>query len=122
MNRALLLSALILLSGACFATEMPGIASELGCSTCHAIDHAGTGPAWMDVSIRYRATRDDPAMVDQLVAKISKGGAGNWGSTPMVASDPVGKHQDKIRQLVRFILALSDKAPVARQALAGQPR
>ncbi len=122
MKRALLLSILPLLSSVCLATDMPGIAHELGCNTCHAVDEARAGPAWMDVSIRYRASRNDPATVDQLVAKVSRGGAGNWGSTPMVASDPVGKHQDKIRQLVSFILALSDRAPPAKQALMSKAR
>jgi cytochrome c len=122
MKRALLISALSLLSGACVAADMPASATELGCATCHAIDRAGTGPSWMEVSLRYRAEKSDPAVVDQLVAKISRGGAGKWGSTPMVASDPVGRHQDKIRQLVQFILALSDRAPAAQQAALGNGR
>lgn len=120
MKHALLLSALALLPCACVATEMPGIATELGCTTCHSIDHTGTAPSWMDVSVRYRDDRNDPALFDRLVAKVSRGGAGNWGSAPMVASDPVGKHQDKIRQLVKFILALSDRAPAAQQAALGK--
>ncbi len=120
MKRALLFSTLTLLSSTCLATDMPRIANELRCSTCHAIDRPGSGPAWMDVSLRYRASRSDPAVADRLVAKISRGGAGNWGSTPMVAADPVGKHQEQIRQLVQFILALSDRAPAAPQALASK--
>ena len=123
MRIALVLALLALAyPAACLGTPMPKLADELGCSTCHSIDQAGAGPAWMDVSARYRASRNDPAFIDQLVAKISRGGAGKWGSTPMVAVDPVHKNQDKIKQLVHYILALSDRAPPAQQAALGAVR
>jgi cytochrome c len=122
MKRALLLGTLALFAPACLAMEMPKLADELRCSTCHSMEQAGTGPAWIDVSRRYRASRNDPAFINQLVARVSRGGAGNWGSTPMVASDPIGKNHDKITQLVRYILALSDRAPAAQQASLGKSR
>lgn len=99
------------LSAPCLAldTRMPGVAEEMGCTNCHAIDHRVVGPAWIDVSRRYRSKRADQATQDALVKKVSRGGFGNWGNVPMVANDPAGAHQDKIRELVKFVLALSDQ-------------
>ena len=104
-------SLLILSALSSQAIELPQVAHEMGCSKCHAIDHKVVGPAWMDVSLRYRDNRDSQVVFNQLVKKVSKGGLGNWGDTPMVANDPLGKKTDKITELVKFILALSDQAP-----------
>lgn len=111
MKRYTLFFALLALAGSSLAIEMPQSANEIGCPNCHAIDHKVVGPAWMDVSKRYRDKRNDPAFFAQLVKKVSKGGSGNWGNIPMVANDPAGKRQDKITQLVKFVLALSDQLP-----------
>lgn len=113
MKKFILTLGLLSLSGTCLAldTKMPDTAQEIGCPNCHAIDHTVVGPAWIDVSRRYRDSRNDKATFDTLVKKVSKGGEGNWGSVPMVANDPVGKRQDKIEQLVRYILSLSDQLP-----------
>lgn len=116
MKRIILSLSLMTLAGSCLAidAEMPPSAAEIGCPNCHAIDHKVVGPAWMDVSKRYRDTRSDPAAFDALVKKVSKGGSGHWGDIPMVANDPAGKRHDKIVELVKFILALSDQLPEYR--------
>lgn len=92
-------------------TQMPPEALDMECPKCHAIDHTVVGPAWIEVSKRYRDTRDDPKKFDELVKKVSKGGTGNWGHLQMVANDPAGKRRDKIERVVKFILALSDQLP-----------
>ncbi len=103
------------------AAGMPPMASELGCTTCHAIDHKILGPAWMDVSKKYKgqatykysshgadaADARELPLVDGLVMKVSKGGSGNWGPQPMPANNPTGSKKDKIQSLVEFILALA---------------
>lgn len=116
------LFSLMIATGSCLAIEMPQAATEIGCPNCHAIDRKVVGPAWMEVSKRYRGSRSDPAFVDKLVKKVSRGGSGNWGDVPMVANDPVGARRDKIVELVKFVLALSDQLP-ANQAgnAAAQP-
>ncbi len=113
MKRFLLSLSLMTLTGSALAlqTDMPKLAQDLGCVNCHAIDHKVVGPAWIDVSKRYRDGRNDPTTISTLVKKVSKGGAGNWGDVPMVANDPVGKRQDKIQELVKFVLSLSDQLP-----------
>ena len=84
--------------------KMPLLARENHCTSCHAIDKRIVGPAWMDVSRKYR---NDPDAEARLIAKVSKGGVGVWGSMPMPANDAAGKKQQQITELVRFILGLA---------------
>lgn len=84
--------------------RMPMLARENNCTACHAIDKKVLGPAWMDVAKKYQG---DAGAEARLIVKVSKGGAGNWGTVPMLANDASGKKQDQIRELVRFILALA---------------
>ncbi len=113
MKRTLLFAGLLGLAAPALAldTQMPRDAQEIGCINCHAVDHKVVGPAWIEVSKRYRAQRDDKAFFETLVKKVSRGGFGNWGNVPMVANDPAGTRQDKIQGLVKFVLALSDQLP-----------
>lgn len=83
--------------------SMPLIARENNCTACHAIDRKVVGPAWIDVANKYKGDVNAEA---RLIAKVSKGGAGVWGTMPMPANDASGKRPEQIRELVRFILAL----------------
>jgi cytochrome c len=99
------------------AADMPALAKELNCNTCHAIDHKVVGPSWQDVADKYVGTNvttftyngKEYPLAEGLVMKVSKGGAGNWGSVVMPALDPVGKKKDKIVELIQFILGLAKK-------------
>ncbi len=99
--------------------EMPRTAKELNCVACHALDHRVVGPAWVDVAKRYRGAtwfiynNQGYPLVQGLVMKVSRGGAGHWGSMPMPANDPGGTKRDKIEHLVRFILKLDHARPTA---------
>ncbi len=86
------------------AIDMPDLAKKNRCTDCHAIDKKIIGPAWMDVSRKYR---DQPEIEARLIAKVSKGGVGVWGDMPMPANDPGGRKQDDIKALVQFILGLA---------------
>ncbi|MGA7749004.1 MAG: c-type cytochrome [Gallionella sp.] len=94
----------LMVAGSAVATDMPKLAKKNGCSACHSIDKKLMGPAWMDVSKKYKGNAGAEAM---LIAKVSKGGSGNWGTMAMPPMDPSGKKQDDIKQLVEFILALA---------------
>ena len=113
MKRLTFFLGLMTLTGSCLAldTQMPPLAEEIGCTKCHAIDHKVVGPAWIIISKHYRDKRDDQVTFNALVKKVSKGGAGNWGEVPMAANDPLGKRQDQIQSLVKFVLSLSDQLP-----------
>ena len=105
---------LVSMAGSCAAYDvppMPEAAKEIGCPNCHAIDHKVVGPAWMDVSKRYRDMRDSPMVFNALVKKVSNGGSGNWGDVPMIGNDPASIRHKKIEELVVFVLSLSDLLP-----------
>lgn len=111
MKRFTLILSMVTLMGSCQAMEMPQSAKARGCTACHTIDRKFIGPAWIDVSRRYRDVRESKDVFDQLVKKVSLGGRGNWGDIPMAANDPVGRHREEIIALVRYILDLSDQIP-----------
>lgn len=82
---------------------MPELAKTNNCTSCHAINKRVVGPAWMEVSKKYKG---DAGAEAKLVAKVSKGGSGVWGSMPMPANAPAVKEAD-IKELVKFILGLA---------------
>ena len=94
----------LMVAGSTLATEMPELAKKNGCVACHKIDTKLVGPAWMDVSIKYKG---DATAADMLLNKISKGGKGTWGTMPMPAQDPTGAKQADIKELVKFVLGLA---------------
>ena len=95
----------LMVAGSAMATDMPDLAKKKnGCAACHSIDKKVVGPAWMDVAKKYKG---DAGAEARLITKVSKGGGGVWGTTPMPALDPSGKKQDAIKELVQFILALA---------------
>lgn len=83
--------------------NMPLLARENNCTACHAIDKKVVGPSWMEVARKYKG---DATAEARLIIKVSKGGAGVWGTMPMPANDASGKKQDQMKELIRFILAL----------------
>jgi len=54
------------------------------------------------VAARYATDRD--AAVNRLALKIINGGAGNWGTIPMVANERISMAD--ARAIARWILAL----------------
>ena len=103
------------------AAEMPDLAKKSGCIACHAIDHKVVGPAWMDVSKKYKGAKEITATLtdgsvakgspkDVLTQKIHKGGKGNWtavtGGVPMPPYSPRVADAD-IEKLVDFVLGLA---------------
>lgn len=111
----------LMIAGSAMATDMPPLAHKNNCTACHAIDHKVVGPAWLDISKKYKdfktykysakgssaADAKEYPLVEGLMMKISHGGHGNWGSMPMIANDPSDKKQDQIKELVHFILSLA---------------
>lgn len=85
-------------------SEMEGraLAQKSNCFGCHSIDKKVVGPAWKDVAAKYRGDADAE---NKLIAKVSKGSSGTWGSVPMPANSPVVKDTD-IKALVKFVLSL----------------
>ena len=82
------------------------LAKKSGCLACHAVDHKLVGPAWKDVAARYKG---DANARDTLVAKVKKGGKGNWievtGGAMMPPYSP-RVSDENVAALIEFILAL----------------
>jgi cytochrome c len=82
------------------------LAQQSGCVACHKIEAKLVGPAWQDVSAKYKGDAGAKAM---LIAKVKSGGQGNWtevtGGMPMPPYSP-RVADESIEQLVAFILSL----------------
>lgn len=103
------------------AEEGLALAKKSGCLNCHSVDKAVVGPAWMDVSKKYKGVKAMSATLTGgkvmkgapkkvLVAKVKKGGKGNWAEVAhgaaMPANSPKVSDAD-ITKLVTFILGLA---------------
>jgi len=84
------------------------IAKRSGCLACHSVEKKVVGPAWMDVSKRYKG---DSTVKEKLIAKVKAGGKGNWtevtGGVPMPPYSPRVPDKD-IETLVTFVLSLAE--------------
>ncbi len=93
--------------------EMPEAAKKNNCTACHSIDKKIVGPAWMNVSVKYKGANKfeyngkEYPLLEGLMMKVSLGGSGHWGSMPMPPNDSKGVKQAEIRQLVQFVLGLA---------------
>jgi cytochrome c551/c552 len=103
----------LMVAGGAMAVDMPELAKKMNCTACHAVERKIVGPAWMDVSKKYKGAvsfeyngKDYPLM-EGLMMKVSKGGSGHWGSMPMPANDGSGSKQAEIKELVTFMLGLA---------------
>jgi cytochrome c len=81
------------------------------CKACHQLDKKSVGPAFMEVSKRYK---DDKNAVARLANKIITGGGGVWGEHAMNAHPQLSR--EDATEIVKYILALSrpsgqDKLP-----------
>lgn len=81
-------------------SPMEALAKKSTCLSCHAVDARGVGPAYREVARKYAKDKNAEA---KLLAKIKKGGAGNWGKVPMPPMDAVA--EGDLKALVKWILA-----------------
>lgn len=56
------------------------LAKQFGCVACHGVNNKIVGPGFTDVAAKYKG---NAGAESQLIAKIRKGGSGNWGDIPM---------------------------------------
>jgi cytochrome c len=84
------------------AQGLSPLAARQHCDECHAIKEARIGPPFLAVAARYAGDRD--VAVNRLALKIINGGAGNWGTIPMVANERIS--MEDARTIARWILAL----------------
>jgi cytochrome c len=80
------------------------LALQQHCDECHAIQEIAIGPPFRAVALRYAPDRAVAA--ERLARKIINGGAGNWGTIPMVPNERVSL--EDARGIARWILSLAD--------------
>src|ERR1700722_15720720 len=109
LNYAPILAVLLLAAPASdFAADvglrqgLSALAARQHCDECHALKDARIGPPFVAVAARYPDGGD--ATVNRLALKIINGGAGNWGTIPMVANERIS--MEDARAIARWILAL----------------
>ena len=101
--------------------DMPETSKKNNCTPCHAIYRRLVGPSWLDVSKKYKGVSkftyngQEYPLLDGLMMKVSKGGAGSWGAMPMPANDASGAKQADIKEMVTFIIGL-EKADDEKKA------
>ena len=91
--------------GALSHEEGLALANKSGCLVCHKIETKLVGPAWRDVSKRYKG---DPDAKARLIAKVKAGGKGNWTDvTGGIAMPPYSPRvsDENIEKLVIFVLS-----------------
>jgi len=89
------------------AQEGLELAKKSGCLACHSVEKKVVGPAWQDVSAKYKGNAEAR---DKLIKKVKTGGKGNWtevtGGVPMPPYSPRVADAD-IEKLVDFVLSLA---------------
>ncbi|MEH6406397.1 MAG: ThuA domain-containing protein [Leeuwenhoekiella sp.] len=91
------------------------LTQTLDCRSCHKMNEKSVGPAYMDVSKRYKDKKD---IYDYLSHKIVEGGAGAWGEVMMPAHPNLSETDTK--QIIAYIMSLaSDNAQIKSLPASG---
>ncbi|WP_207503641.1 PQQ-dependent sugar dehydrogenase [Telluribacter humicola] len=83
------------------------------CKACHQVDKPSVGPAFADVSRKYRG---DKSALSRLANKVITGGGGVWGEVAMNAHPQLSR--DESTEIVKYVLSLGDQQ--AQQSLPAQ--
>ena len=73
------------------------------CKACHQLAAASVGPAFADISNKYRA---DKGALARLANKVITGGGGVWGEVAMTAHPQLSKEEST--EIVKYVLALGE--------------
>ena len=91
------LIALLLVSPTIYANE--DLIKKYNCIACHGVDKKIVGPAFKDISAKYKTKGDN---VNYLAGKIRNGAQGVWGMIPMPAQKQV--REDEAVEIAKWIL------------------
>jgi cytochrome c len=83
--------------------------AESDCKACHQIDKKSVGPAFIEVSKKYR---DDKTAAARLANKVITGGGGVWGEHAMNAHPQLSK--EEATEIVKYVLSLANQQPEAQ--------
>lgn len=100
LSIALLASAGLFVTGTAAAADGAALAKAKGCLACHTVDKKVIGPAFKEVSAKYKG---DATAEAKLVQKVKKGGSGVWGPSPMPPHAHVSDAD--ITTIVKWVMA-----------------
>lgn len=99
--RVALAVAVLSVTGVAAAQAPADLLQKNGCTACHAIDKKVIGPAYNDVSVKYKG---DAAAAAKLMTKVKQGGAGVYGPIPMPPQTQVSDAD--LKTMITYILGL----------------
>jgi cytochrome c len=76
------------------------------CKACHGMDKKSIGPAYRDVSLKYKGKA---GALENLTKKVISGGTGVWGNVPMAAHPQLTAADAS--EMVKYILSMTDDKP-----------
>ena len=90
------------------------------CLGCHAAHHRVAGPAWSQISGKFRAKLQD-SVIESLTRSVLEGSVGTWGTVPMPPHAQMS--EEEARAAVAFILSTGEPEDSANPPLdeQGQP-
>lgn len=114
------LAACVLLAGISFcahaeteldAAQAKKLFNTRGCNACHGAEEQRIGPSYQVVAMRYSGeyATDAVGLIEKLATKVRYGGAGAWGSVPMVSNPAIS--QAEAEAISRWILSLKPPQP-----------
>ena len=92
----------LIIAGSALAADMPAT-GKAKCGACHAVDKKVVGPAFTDVSAKYKGDAD---AVGKITASITKGGEFGWKLGKMPAKG-MGANDAEIKEMATFIAGLA---------------
>ena len=94
-------TAALVFAGVGHAQNADELLKKHGCTACHAIDKKVVGPAYNDVSAKYKG---DAKAATMLFDSVKKGSSGKWGQIPMPPNAAVPDAD--VKAMVAHVLAL----------------
>jgi cytochrome c len=92
----------LIAAGSAFAVDLPPVGQKK-CATCHAVDHKVVGPAFMDVSKKYKGKKNAEALITK---SIKTGGSFGWNFGKMPPRG-LGANDQEVATMAKFIAGLS---------------
>jgi cytochrome c len=89
-------------AGSALAVDLPP-AGKKNCATCHAVDHKVVGPAFMDVSKKYKGKKNAVALITK---SIKTGGSFGWNFGKMPPRG-LGANDEEVATMAKFIAGLA---------------
>ena len=92
----------LMVAGSALAVDMPAV-GKAKCGACHAVDKKVVGPAYNDVSAKYKGDKD---AVSKIIANVTKGGAFGYKLGTMPPKG-LGATDAEIKEMAEFIAGLA---------------